>query len=182
MSDARPRLIGVTITPAHEPPKQLSDPHELLSAYLDHYRETVLRKVDGMSEHELRTSRLPSGWTPLGLLVHLLFMEQRWFVWGFRAEPVAQPWGDRGPGDSWQVPEGWDAERVEAELRAQWERSRAAVAGAALADRAAVGGRFPTADKAPTLAWTLFHVLQEYARHAGHLDIARELSDGATGE
>jgi hypothetical protein len=28
----------------------------------------------------------------------------------------------------------------------------------------------------------LFHVLQEYARHAGHLDIARELVDGVTGE
>jgi hypothetical protein len=34
----------------------------------------------------------------------------------------------------------------------------------------------------PTLAWTLVYVLQEYSRHAGHLDIARELADGATGE
>ncbi|MFI5425891.1 DUF664 domain-containing protein [Aeromicrobium sp. UC242_57] len=28
----------------------------------------------------------------------------------------------------------------------------------------------------------LFHVLQEHVRHAGHLDIARELTDGLTGE
>ncbi|WP_329484822.1 mycothiol transferase [Kribbella sp. NBC_01484] len=29
---------------------------------------------------------------------------------------------------------------------------------------------------------TLFHVLQEYARHTGQLDVARELIDGVTGE
>ena len=34
----------------------------------------------------------------------------------------------------------------------------------------------------PTLAWILTYVLQEYARHAGHLDVAREVIDGATGE
>jgi hypothetical protein len=28
----------------------------------------------------------------------------------------------------------------------------------------------------------LFHLVQEYARHAGHLDIVRELVDGMTGE
>jgi hypothetical protein len=32
------------------------------------------------------------------------------------------------------------------------------------------------------LAWILFHVFQEYARHLGHLDIVRELVDGVTGE
>jgi hypothetical protein len=45
-----------------------------------------------------------------------------------------------------------------------------------------VGGRFADGDDLPTLAWVLHHVLQEYARHAGHLDIARELVDEATGE
>jgi hypothetical protein len=34
----------------------------------------------------------------------------------------------------------------------------------------------------PTLAWILTYVLQEYARHAGHLDVAREVIDGTTGE
>jgi hypothetical protein len=28
----------------------------------------------------------------------------------------------------------------------------------------------------------LFHLLQEYARHAGHLDIVAELATGQTGE
>jgi hypothetical protein len=51
--------------------------------------------------------------------------------------------------------------------------TREIVEGNELATRAQVGGRFPTAADAPTLEWILFHVLQEYARHAGHLDIAR---------
>ncbi|MFF4240156.1 DUF664 domain-containing protein [Actinomadura geliboluensis] len=34
----------------------------------------------------------------------------------------------------------------------------------------------------PSLGRILFHLLQEYARHTGHLDIARELIDGETGE
>jgi len=53
-----------------------------------------------------------------------------------------------------------------------------------LADVSAVGGRFTDNDARlrPTLAWTLVYVLQEYARHFGHLDVARELIDGTTGE
>ncbi len=43
-------------------------------------------------------------------------------------------------------------------------------------------GRFKTPDEAPPLARILFHLLHEYARHVGHLDIARELIDGSKGE
>ena len=37
---------------------------------------------------------------------------------------------------------------------------------------ASPGGRFD--DDPPTLEWICFHVLAEYARHAGHLDIVAE--------
>ena len=33
-----------------------------------------------------------------------------------------------------------------------------------------------------TLERVLLHLVQEYARHAGHLDIVRELADGHSGE
>jgi hypothetical protein len=165
-----------------EPPAGLGDPNELLDGFLDYYRDTVLRKLDGLSEEELRGSRLPSGWTPLALLVHLTWMERRWFNWGFAAEPTGQPWGDRGPDGAWQVPAGVSVEEVRADFTAQCARSRSAVAGVPLEQRAATGGRFATAAEAPTVAWIKLHVLQEYARHAGHLDIVRELVDGAVGE
>src|SRR5689334_10468299 len=103
----------VTVLPAaQEPPGSLGDPRELLDAYLDFYRDTVLRKVAGLDEAQLRRSRVPSGWSPLALLVHLTWVERRWLVWGFLGEPMAQPWGDTGPDDAWRVPEGWSADDV----------------------------------------------------------------------
>ena len=72
-------------------------PASLHLAWLDYYRETVERKLDGLSETELRNSRLPSGWTPLELLKHLVFMERRWIALGIRRRSRStEPWGDSG--------------------------------------------------------------------------------------
>ncbi len=60
------------------------------------------------------------------------------------------------------------------------ERTRAVLASTPLERTAAVGGRFD--EDPPTLAWICFHVLQEYARHVGHLDVVVELAGGPTGE
>jgi hypothetical protein len=167
-----------------EPDSELSDPRELLLAFLDYYRSAITRKLDGLAENDLRTSRLPSGWTPLELLKHLVYMEQRWLRWGFAAEQLSAPWGDRGENDRWRVDPQETVAGLIAELHDAGARTRAIVAESGWSDVAAVGGRFSAddTDPRPTLAWTLVHVLQEYARHAGHLDIARELVDGVTGE
>lgn len=163
-----------------EPPASLTDPAELLAAYLDYFRSAVLRKLDGLSDEQLRTSALPSGWTPLELLKHLAWVELRWLQWGFAGEPVSEPWGDQGPDGRWRVGPQETADAVREFFRAQCERSREITGAAQLTDRAPPGGRFE--GEPPVLAWILFHVLQEYARHAGHLDVARELADGGTGE
>ncbi|AYY12452.1 DinB family protein [Actinobacteria bacterium YIM 96077] len=165
-----------------EPSHQLSDPQELLLGYLDYYRSAVARKLHGLPEAELRTSRLPSGWTPLQLVNHLLYMERRWLRWGFVAEHVDAPWGDIDEDDRWYVSPDATAAELVARLDEAGERTRAIAEAADLDDLAALGGRFQTDADRPTLAWTLFHVLQEYARHAGHLDVARELADGQLGE
>ena len=76
-------------TGAHKPDRELADPKELLLGFLDYYRSVIIRKVEGLPDADLRTSRLPSGWTPLELLKHLVFMEQRWAALGLsrRAAP-----------------------------------------------------------------------------------------------
>ena len=65
-------------------------------------------------------------------------------------------------------------------LRSVGEVTRGVLAEVPLDTVAATGGRFD-ADP-PPLAWICFHVLQEYARHVGHLDVVVELAGGATGE
>lgn len=162
-----------------EPTSATADSGELFARYLDFYRETVLAKVAALDAHDLRTSRLPSGWTPVELLSHLAHMEQRWFVWGFLGEQVPSPWGDDRH-SRWHVSDEVTPDQLVMMLRAVGERTTAVLAGTSLDAVAAVGGRFQ--DDPPTLLWICFHVLQEYARHTGHLDIAVELAGGPTGE
>jgi hypothetical protein len=169
--------------PVAEPPETVADPRELLLGYLDYYRAAVLRKLDGMSEAELRGSRLPSGWSPLALLRHLAFVERRWFRWGFAAEAVDPISGDRDPDTGvFQVAADESVEDVKAFYLDECARSREIVARADLSDLAATGEGFNPPDDIPALAWILFHMLGEYARHVGQLDVVRELADGATGE
>jgi Protein of unknown function (DUF664) len=160
----------------------VDDPAEVMLGLLDFYRDVVVAKLDGMSEADLRGSRLPSGWSPIELLKHLVYMERRWLRWGFTAEQVPDPWGDDGPDGRWRVEPGESVAGLVDRLRAGGLRTREIVAGAALTDRGAIGGRFTGDREPPALSWILAHVLQEYARHAGHLDIVRELADGAIGE
>jgi uncharacterized damage-inducible protein DinB len=170
------------VEPSLEPPDTLTDPRDLLVGYLDFYRDALLRKLDGLSEQQLRTSSLPSGWTPLELLKHLAYVERRWLRWGFTAEQVEKPWGDNGPDDRWHVADEETADDIKALFLDECERSRQIVAAAQLTDTARSGGRFNPPESSPTLIWILFHVLQEYARHVGQLDVVRELADGIVGE
>lgn len=162
-----------------EPAPDAAEPAALFSRFLDWYRDTAVRKVGSLSDAEQRRTRLPTGWTPLELVSHLAHMEQRWFVWGFLGEQVAAPWGDRRD-DRWHVPEDTTLEDLAAFLGAVGERTSGVLASTPLDRRAATGGRFDS--DPPPLAWICVHVLQEYARHLGHLDIVVEIAGGPTGE
>ncbi len=172
--------VFARITVPAEPSPDLSDTGDLLLAYLDFYRDAVLRKIDGMSEDELRTSRVPTGWTPLAMVKHLAHVELRWLRWCFRGEDIAHPHGNPDVDHAeWVIEDDDTTDRVRAFYLEQCARSREIAAESALTDRAA---RWDPPDvPRATLAWILFHLLQEYARHVGHLDIARELSDGVVG-
>jgi uncharacterized damage-inducible protein DinB len=159
---------------------EATDPAELFVTHLDIMRSAVLSKLDGLDDAALDTSRVPSGWTPRQLLNHLVHMEQRWFVWGFLGEQVDEPWGDHDAEGSWRVVDGV-AELAE-RLTAGGRRTTAILREHPLTAASATTGRFVDREDVPTLLAICFHVLQEYARHVGHLDIVRELTDGVTGE
>jgi hypothetical protein len=153
---------------------------EVFLRYLDYFRETAVAKVSTLPDDELRRSRLPSGWTPLELLKHLRFVELRWIEWGFEGRDVGDPWGDRRA-DRWYVEPGETRTDLIAALRQQGEHTRRVVQETDLAAFGAPGPRWEGADPAP-LDRVLFHLLQEYARHLGHLDIVVELAAGSVGE
>jgi uncharacterized damage-inducible protein DinB len=153
---------------------------EVFLRYLDYLRESVLAKVSALADDELRRSRLPSGWTLLELLKHLRYVELRWIEWGFQGRDVGDPWGDRRR-DRWYVAPEETREDLVAALRAQGAHTRAVVGSNELATPGAPGPRWEGADPAP-LERVLFHLLQEYARHLGHVDIVVELAGGPVGE
>jgi len=158
----------------------VSSRSEVFLGYLDYFRGVVVDKLDGLDDAELRLSRLPSGWSPLSLVKHLTNVEQRWLVWGFEGQSVDDPWADARDG-RWFVDENESIGQLLHALRDQGEATRSVVERHALDE---VGRPGPRWDGAPpaTLERVLFHLLQEYARHVGHLDIAREIVDGTVGE
>ncbi|BAL91759.1 hypothetical protein AMIS_65390 [Actinoplanes missouriensis 431] len=162
------------------PTTPAADQAEVFVRYLDYYRETLLSKVAALPAAELRASRLPSGWTPLELVKHLRHVERRWIEWGFQGAPVDDPWADRRD-DRWHVGPAESLEQLTAELRAQGEHTTAVARGTALDAIGRPGPRWDGADPA-SLERILFHLLQEYARHTGHIDIVAELTGGPTGE
>ena len=166
-----------------EPRGDLGDEGAHWSAYLDFYRATFVDGVTSLPPAEQRRSRVPSGWTPIELLSHVLHMERRWFLWGFLGEDVPDVWGDWSrpepweaeddPDVRWQVPDGVTAEDLATRLEGLAVRVRTVLRDVPMEARAVPGPRFD--EGTPTLRWICQHVVHEYARHAGHLDIVREL-------
>lgn len=162
------------------PTNPLASRTEVFTTYLDFFRTSVVERVKSLSEREQRQSRLASGWTPIELVKHLNYVERRWLEWGFEGLDVADPWGDRKD-ERWYVDASEPSEEVLAALLERGVRSREIIESSELDDVGQPSERWNGAS-APTLERVLFHLLQEYARHLGHLDIVVEIADSGTGE
>jgi uncharacterized damage-inducible protein DinB len=168
------------VTSFPEPTEPAATRAEVFLRYLDYFRDRLIDKIEALPEAELRHSRLRSGWTPLELLQHLTFVELRWLEWGFRGADVPDPWGDQRD-DHWYVaPERTRADLVAA-LRTRAAYTRTLIEHTDLDEVGLPGPRWD-GDAPATLERILFHLVQEYARHVGHLDIVAELADGSVGE
>jgi uncharacterized damage-inducible protein DinB len=166
--------------PFPEPTAPAASRTEVFLRYLDYFRDRLAARLRALPEAELRDSRLPTGWTPLELLNHLTYVEMRWLEWGFEGRAVPDPWGDTRD-DVWYVAPDAGLEQLLARLADQARTSRAIIESHDLADVGKPGERWDGEPPA-TLERVLFHLLQEYARHLGHLDIVFELAGGPTDE
>ncbi|MDQ2743329.1 MAG: DinB family protein [Chloroflexota bacterium] len=153
-----------------------------LLAFLTSQRQSVLAIVDGLNDVALRQTVVPSGWTPLGMIEHLAYAERFWFQHVVSGEVGELPWPaskaeeEDGPFTSSQT-----VDAVLAFYRDQCARSDAVLTTTPLT--AAPRGQIPPglADLARDARTIVLHMIEETARHAGHLDVARELIDGRTG-
>jgi uncharacterized damage-inducible protein DinB len=168
------------VQPFPEPTLPARSQAEVLLRYLDYFRSCVIERIEQLPEPELRRSRLATGWTPLELAKHLAFVEMRWLEWGFEGQAVENPWGDQR-GDRWFVPESESRADLVGGLHRRGMRSRRIVESAPLDQVGRPGPRWGGAEPA-TLERILLHLIQEYARHLGHLDIVSELAGGSVGE
>lgn len=162
-------------------PSSSEDLRGLLLDYLDFYRGLVINKLDGLSAEQLTHSNVPTQWTPAGMVNHLTNVERRWLGWGFLGQPVEDPWRDATADGGWITPE-FSFEELKELLLETGRSTRRLVESHELTEYSQVGGKFQAQEEAPHLHWILLHLLQEYARHVGHLDISREMHAGASGE
>lgn len=163
-----------------EPTRPAASRTEVFLNYLDYFRSRLISKLQSLPAQELRASGLPSGWTPLELIQHLRYVELRWLDWGFEGTKVANPWGDQRDGH-WYVADDETLADLTAALAEQAARTKEIVQSHDLADTGRPGERWQGATPA-SLERVLFHLVQEYARHVGQLDIVCELAGGEVGE
>lgn len=154
------------------------DERELLTRYLDHYRETLLLKCTGVPTEALSQRVVPpSGLSLHGLLRHLAGVERWWFRIQLAGEKLPLLYySDDDPDQDFDSLDGDPAEAL-AVWRAECARSREIVASMEL-DAAGVHAR---TGRPVTCRRVLIGLIAEYAQHCGHADLLRERIDGAVG-
>jgi hypothetical protein len=155
------------------------DERAVISWLLDYHRYVLVRKVEGISEQQARTTVAASDLTLLGLVRHLAVVEQYWFGEVFLGLSETMHWDDPDDRDSDFHPLPGDT-LVDALvlLRAEIDRAHQ-IASTTSFDALAVGRRH---GQLVTLRWIMAHLVEEYARHCGHADLLREAIDGVTGD
>jgi uncharacterized damage-inducible protein DinB len=153
----------------------LEDGGELATAlaFLSFARKCVLKKVDGLTEEQLRRRLVVSETTLLGLVQHLTDAERYWFGHTLAGDPR-----HADVDFDMVVKPGVPADQVIAGYREAIAESDAHIRAAGDPDARTAQ---PIAGTPLSLRWVLAHVTSETVRHAGHADILRELIDGVTG-
>jgi hypothetical protein len=103
-----------------------------------------------------------------------------WFVWRFAGRDVELLMGDGNYSVQFELDQDATVDSVVAFYRGEIEGARRVVDGSASLDDLSV--REHPNYGIVSLRWLLVHMIEETARHVGHLDIMRERIDGRTGD
>ncbi|MCX4647594.1 MULTISPECIES: DinB family protein [unclassified Streptomyces] len=167
------------------PPPRIRPPYDAdertqLVAWLDMQRTVVQWKCEGVSEKDAHRSVLPASpaMTVAGVVSHLRWVEHCWFEVMLLGGAAEGPQFDDGPEDADMLVDDIPLDQLLGEYARQYARSNEITAAHSL-DQA---GRHPDFRAgSANLRWILLHMIEETARHAGHLDAIRELLDGEKG-
>ena len=158
-------------------------PKDILHRYLRRQRESLLGKLDGLGERDIRWPLVPTGTNLLGLVKHTASVELGYFgvVFG-RPSDTPTPWLDDGAelnADMW-APADETRQQIVALHHAAAAHADATITALELDSPGVVPWWLPET-QVVTLQQILVHMITETARHAGHADILRELIDGHAG-
>ena len=140
--------------------------------WLQHHRDSAIFKVQGLTGDQLRWRPAPTANSLGVIVVHLGYAERLWLRAVFAGEPMDMAWHAR----MFELPEAWGLDEIVAFYRAETALADAVLDGAASFDLPSAGDLRPT-----TLRWAVYHLIEETARHVGHMDVTRELLDGSVG-
>lgn len=148
-----------------------------LLAMLDHTRATAVRTATALGAGA--SGAAPLATSPLmtagGVVNHLRWVEHWWIEHVFLGRPSEAPWTDDDPDREFRLGADLPLAAVVDGYTAQAQRLRAELAAIDLDATTAMATR---GGRHPTLRWVLLHLVEETARHNGHLDIVGELVAG----
>ena len=147
---------------------------------LDYVRATVRAKCEGLSEEGARSAPLPGSplTTIASLVSHLRWVEYHWVEVTFLGGEDEGPWTDEDPDREMRIALEMPLAELMDAYDEQSDRYRQLVAATDLDARAV---RPIRNGELVTLRWMLLHLVEETARHNGHIDLLREMADGVTG-
>jgi uncharacterized damage-inducible protein DinB len=158
-------------------PPSAAPERESLESFLEYQRSTVALKASGLSDSDGARRLLPSLTTVTGLVRHLTDVERYWFRAVLDGESdVPFRYSDTDPDGDFRITAAASLQSELAEYAIAVEESRRVALKYPL-DELAHDSRGQV-----TLRWVLIHLIEETARHLGHIDILRELLDGTTGD
>ncbi len=149
---------------------------EVLEAFLDFHRGVVSRKVADLPAGAAQRRPVSSQTTLAGLLRHLAVTERQWFQHVLAGHPSRQA-------KATAIPTAAGSSASATRSRNWWLPTSGSASAPALRrpltelDHAVA---HPILGRV-SLRWIYVHMIEETARHAGHADILRELTDGSTG-
>jgi uncharacterized damage-inducible protein DinB len=167
------------LTPPRVRPPLGADERTQLVGWLDLQRAIAAWKCEGLSETDAHRPVLPASpsMTMAGIVSHLRWVENLWFEIIFLGRPAAGPQFE-GPEDADMMVAGIPLAQLLEEYDRQCATSNEIIGAHSLDDV----GQYPEYRATETtLRWIMLHMIEETARHAGHMDAIRELLDGQKG-